>query len=51
MVGDIYSPYGWDMGGYMGLLNQTDKQWEPHNIIQSHNNVLWDWKYYVEYSS
>ena len=22
-----------------------------HNIIQIHNSVLWDWKYYVEYST
>ena len=22
-----------------------------HNIIQMHNNVLWDWQYYAEYSS
>ena len=21
----------------------------PHNIIQIHNNVLWDWQYYAEY--
>jgi hypothetical protein len=21
-----------------------------HNIIQMHNNVLWDWQYYVIYS-
>jgi hypothetical protein len=23
----------------------------PHNIIQIHNNVMWDWQYYVEYST
>ena len=23
---------------------------EVHNIIQIHNNVLWDWQYFVEYS-
>ena len=22
-----------------------------HNIIQMHNNVLWDWEYFVQYSS
>ena len=22
-----------------------------HNIIHTHNNALWDWEYYVEYSS
>ena len=22
-----------------------------HNIVQIQNNVIWDWQYYVEYSS
>ena len=26
-----------------------EQQW--HNIIQIHNNVLWDWQYYAEYFS
>ena len=24
--------------------------WGGHNIIQIHNNNMWDWHYYVEYS-
>ena len=33
------------------LENIPHIQWESyHNIIQTHNNVLWDWQYFTEYS-
>ena len=31
------------------LLKQI-KIYLSHNIIQIHNNVMWDWQYFIEYS-
>ena len=35
------------------LKHKINARWltnPNHNIIKIHNNVLWDWRYYVEYS-
>jgi hypothetical protein len=32
------------------LLQILHKIFMPHNIIQIHNSVLWDWQYSVEYA-
>jgi hypothetical protein len=34
---------------YVGL-NSRQNHFQSHNIIQIHNNVMWDWQYYVKYS-
>ena len=52
-----YVQVDWDIDGlkmkWQQLMKKFDctKQKYNHNIIQSHNNVSWDWQYYAKYLS
>ena len=49
---DFHLPHNGSKGVYcMAKMNEGVNEYQVHNIIKIHNNVLWDWRYGVKYSS